>query len=134
LANPEIVTRTVRVVLRPDGIVITTNLPNQEHTLADAKTNMEAIGRLAGGIRVPLIVDSRIPANIANEAKKYYASADAAKFVTACAIIASGVLTRVVANLVIPRTKQNMPMKLFASEADAVSWLHSQPVESERRV
>jgi hypothetical protein len=103
--------------------VVTSNLPDLEHSLVDAKVNMEAIGRVSGGLRLPLLVDSRIPANITPEAKKYYAGEEAAKIVSACGILAAGVLTRVVANLIIPHTKQAMPMKLFNSENDAVHWL-----------
>jgi hypothetical protein len=129
LSAPEIVTRTVRVRLRPDGIVVTTNLPDLEHTLVDAKTNIEAIYRIAGSVRTPVIVDSRVAATLTTEARKYYASQDAARYLTATAVVANSVLQRVVANLVIPHTKQYMPMKLFASEEDAVVWLRSLPRE-----
>ena len=108
--------------MRHDGIVVTTNVPGKEHTLADARANMEAIKQVSGGVRRPLCVDGT-NASISPEAKKYYASEDAARHVTAAAIVANGMLGRVVANLVIPHTKQAMPMKLFATEDEAVVWL-----------
>ena len=88
-----------------------------------------SIAHFALRSRTPVIVDSRVAATLTTEARKYYASQDAARYLTATAVVANSVLQRVVANLVIPHTKQYMPMKLFASEEDAVVWLRSLPRE-----
>jgi hypothetical protein len=103
---------------------VTSNLsPDVEHTLADAEENVRAVAQLAADRRVPLYVDSTIPAVLAPEARKYYVSAESARHVTAVAVVADSVLGRIVANLTIPRLKQPVPMKLFANEAEALAWL-----------
>ena len=119
----EITTRTTRMYMRPDGIVVSANFPNTgEQTLADAKENIRALATVAGGARVPLYLDSTAP--MTGEAQKYYLSAESHRHCIAVAIAAGNVLSRVLANLFIPIQRQPVPMRLFGTEAEALAWLH----------
>ena len=129
----EISTRTARLYMRPDGIVVSANLPNVgEQTLADAKENIRAVAALNGGERVPLYIDSTAPTSIAADARKYYLSEESSRTVSAVAIVAGNMLSRVVANLLIPVQRQPVPMQLFATEAEAFAWLQRSRVVAKR--
>jgi hypothetical protein len=120
----EISTRTARLYMRPDGIVVSANRPNVgEQTLADAMENIRAVAALSGGARVPLYIDSTAPTSIAADARKYYLSEESSRHVSAVAIVAGNVLSRVIANLLIPVQRQPVPMQLFATEREALEWL-----------
>jgi hypothetical protein len=116
----EITTRVARLYMRPDGIVVAANFPNVgEQTLADAKENIRAVAALAGNTRVPFYIQGIGP--IAADARKYYLSS--AQHFLAAAIVADNVLSRVMANLFIPVQRLPIPMKLFATEEEALAWL-----------
>jgi hypothetical protein len=127
----EINTRTTRMYVRPDGIVVSANFPNAgEQTLADAKENIRALATLAGGARVPLYLDSTAP--MTSEAQKYYLSAESHRHCVAVAIVAISAFSRVLANLFIPIQRQPVPMRLFATEAEALAWLHQMKAGSKK--
>lgn len=118
-----IVTQTGEVWLGEDGVLRIEITNPREHTLADAKENAEA-GRLAGGgVRRPLLSKVVTPAPMTNEARAYYASEEAARGLTALAMVTTSVLGRIVANLLMGLSTTPIPMKLFSSEEAALSWL-----------
>ena len=121
MAPSEIRTRTARLYMRPDGIVVSSNFLNAgEQKLIDAKENIQALVTLAGSGRVPLYLDT--PAPMEEKARKYYLSS--AQHLLAAAMLASDMFSRVLANLLIPFQGAPVPMKLFATEEGAIAWLH----------
>jgi len=56
-------------------------------------------------------------------AHAYYTSEAAAHQITACAIVTSSVLGRVIGNLMIGMSKTNLPLKLFDTAEAAEQWL-----------
>ncbi len=122
--DSEIITRTSRVYLRPDGIAVIANMhANRQQSLADAQENVRAIAAVAHGACVPLFVDTTLPTRLTPDASRYYIGAESARNVRAVAIVADSVLGRVVANLMIPRQNQPVPMRLFATREEALEWL-----------
>ena len=118
-----IVTQTGEVWLGDDGILRIEITNPREHTLADAKENAEAGRRAGGGTRRPLLSKVVTPGPMTNEARAYYASEEAARGLTALAIVTTSVLGRIVANFLRGLSTTPIPMKLFSSEQAALSWL-----------
>ena len=59
------------------------------------------------------------------EARSYYASDDAARALTALAMVTNSVLGRIVANLLIGLNSTPVPMRLFSSEEAGLEWIRS---------
>jgi hypothetical protein len=119
----ETVTRTQRIFLRPDGIVQCVNISGDQQALEHAQENVRAVAMIGGGVRRPLFVDTTIPAPLSREGQAYYTSPDVAKVVTAVAIVAANVVGRVIGNVFLGFQRSEVPVRLFANEAEAVRWL-----------
>ena len=126
-ADNVLTTRTQRITLRPDGVILTQNLNSEEQSATDARANIDASARVSGGVRRPLLVDTTIPAPLSKEAQDFYTSADAAKVVTAVAIIVKNWVGRLIGNFVIGRRHRDVPMRLFENQAEALKWLKDYP-------
>jgi hypothetical protein len=118
-----IVTQTGEVWLGDDGILRIDITNPREHTLADAMENAEAARRVGGGVRRPLLSRVVAPGPMTNEARAYYASEDAARGLTALAMVTTSVLGRIVANLLMGLSSTPIPMRLFSNEQAALAWL-----------
>src|SRR6478609_1541938 len=120
-----IVTQTGEVWLGEDGIIRIEIRNPREHTLPDAVENVEAVRRAGGGVRRPLLSRVAAPGPMTNDARAYYASADAARAITALAMVTTSVLGRIVANLLIGLNSTPIPMRLFGSEHAGLAWLRA---------
>ena len=118
-----IVTETGEVWLGDDGVIRIEIRNPREHTLRDATENVEAVRRAGGGVRRPLLSRVAAPGPMTNEAREYYASAEAARAITALAMVTNSILGRIVANLLIGLNATPIPMRLFASETAGLVWL-----------
>lgn len=118
-----IVTQTGEVWLGEDGILRIEITNPREHTLADARENAEAGRRVGAGVRRPLLAKVVTPGPMTNEARAFYASEEAARGLTALAMVTTSVLGRIVANLLMGLSTTPIPMRLFSSEQAALSWL-----------
>jgi hypothetical protein len=128
-----IVTQTGEVWLGDDGIIRIEIRNPREHTLADAIENAEAGRSVGGGVRRPLLSKVLAPGPMTNEARAYYASEEAARGLTALAMVTSSVLGRIVANLLMGLNTTPVPMRLFNTEAAALVWLRGLEVNSMKR-
>jgi hypothetical protein len=118
-----IVTQTGEVWLAADGIIRIEMRNPREHTLQDAVESVDAVRRVGGGVRRPLVSRIAAPGPMTNEARAYYASEEAARAITALAMVTNAVLGRIVANLLIGLSTTPIPMRLFSSENDALHWI-----------
>jgi hypothetical protein len=118
-----IVTQTAEVWLSDDGMIRIDVTNPREHTLADAIENAEAGRRVGGGVRRPLLARVLSPGPMTNEARAYYASEEAARGLTALAMVTTSVLGRIVANLLMGLSSTPIPMRLFSNEQAALMWL-----------
>jgi len=112
-----------RLWLREDGIVHAVTKPGAEMTLADAREQIAAIGKIGRGKGLPLLVDFKNIKSQDRGARTYFAGEEAAKAVTACAILLSSPLSRVIGNFYMGLNKPVTPTKLFTSESKAIEWL-----------
>jgi len=112
-----------RLWLREDGIVHVVTKPGAEQTLADARDQIAAIGRIGRGKGLPVLVDFKNLKSQDRGARTYFAGKETAEAVTACAILISSPLSRVIGNFYMGLNKPVAPTKLFTSESDAIEWL-----------
>ena len=119
-------TRTSRIQLRDDGIVVSTHSPNNRQTRADAQENVRAMKALCDSIGVakcPLLVDMRHNRDLTTAARDYYSSEEALGCICATALLTDSSLSRIMANLFIRLSRSHEPILMFTSEERALTWL-----------
>lgn len=121
----EILTRTERIWLQ-DDVVRCVVLPTASHTLADARENDDAVASLAGGRRLPMLLDTRASRGLDRDARLYYVRPEAARRLAALAMLIDSQIGRILGNFFMTVNKPPFPLRLFTSEADALTWLKGQ--------
>jgi hypothetical protein len=116
-------TATAQIWLEENGIVHLEPLARREQGLNDAIENVNGVRETAAGVRRPLLVHFQQAAAQTPECRAHYTSAAAAQHITACAIVTSSVLGRVIGNLMIGMSKTNLPLRLFDTIEAAEKWL-----------
>lgn len=112
---------TFRMWLRPDGIVQLAWIPRAEMTLEDAVAATEAMFRLTGGRRSPLLVDTRDIGQMDRAARLEFARRG--DLVAAVVLVVGTPLSRMLGNFFIAVSKPMAPTRLFDDEAAAIAWL-----------
>ena len=110
-----------RMWLRPDGIVSMMFVPRIATDLADALAAIEAMTRLTGGRRSPLLVNLHGSSPQDRPARAEFARRD--DVVSAVAVIVDAPLSRMLGNFYLTVSKPIAPTRLFDDEASAVAWL-----------
>ena len=118
-----ITTRTQKIWLGDDGIVRYESHPGSEESLEDAQENVKAGASLSGGMKRPILINSRGIKSLRREARMYYAGEENAKHTIAAAIVISSPVARVIANFFMGLNKTKFPTRLFTSEEMAIAWL-----------
>ncbi len=106
-----------------EGIMRQVALPVSEHTLADAKENVEVAAKIVKGKKVPGLIDIREVKSISREARMHYAGDENAKVLNAVAMLVDSPVSRIIGNFFIGLNKAPFPCKLFSSESAAIEWL-----------
>ena len=123
MAIEVIETRSQRIWMGEDGIMRFVALPVPEHTLDDAKENVEIAAKICKGKKVPGLVDIREVKSVSREARMHYAGDENAKVLSAVAILVDSPISRIIGNFFIGLNKAPFPCKLFSSESAAIEWL-----------
>jgi hypothetical protein len=110
-----------RMWLRPDGIVHLVVAPRTRVLLEDAAAVVEAMARLTGGRRTPLLVNLMGAGPQDRAARTEFVRRN--DLVSAAALIVDTPLSRMVGNLAISASKPTTPTRLFDNEASALGWL-----------
>ena len=116
-------TRVARVWRRSEGVVQIATSNSSAQTLDDAKANIAAAARLARGERVPVVIDMTIAASQDADCRAYYGSEEAARQVSAIAIVTPSAFSRVTGNFLLAMNSAALPMKMFGDVLAAVEWL-----------
>lgn len=116
-------TRTQVITLGADGILRCRVKATGDHTLADAVENIQASASLAGGVRVPTLLDARAARKIDREAREYYAGPENAKVTLGTAMVVGSPVGRIIGNFLIQVNRPTFPIRLFSDEAEGVRWL-----------
>jgi len=118
-------TRTARLWIGSDGILKSVIKEGTDEVLEDAKANMEAGLRLAAGREMPMLVDMTGMRSITRPARRYYADPGPdIRYAKAIALVGGSPVSRAIGNFAIGLSKPKSPLKMFATEAEAVAWLH----------
>jgi len=110
-----------RMWLRPDGIVQVVWVPRTTVLLEDATSTLDAMVRLTGGRRSPLLVDMRDTGPQDRRTRAEWTSRTGLQ--SAVALIVGTPLSRMLGNLLLMITRPQFPVRLFENEASAVAWL-----------
>ena len=127
-ARGVIETRTERLWLHPEGYVLAEVRPGLVANLDDAVINVEAVGQLAAGRRLPLLLDMRAHATSATrECRDYYAGAEAQVVNLAVAMLVRSNISRILGNFFLGLNKTRFPFRMFSDVDEALAWLRSFP-------
>lgn len=91
--------------------------------LNDAVLAVEAMGKLGGGKKYPVLIDSGEFATIDREVRIFSASQESNLFTIADAIAYYSLAQKLVANFYIHHDKPTVPTKAFSNKAEAIAWL-----------
>ncbi len=123
MASEVIETRSLRIWMGEDGIMRQVTLPVPEHTLDDAKENVEIAAKICKGKKVPGLIDIREVKSASREARMYFTGDESAKVLNAAAMLVDSPVSRIIGNFFIGLNKAPFPCKLFSSESAAIEWL-----------
>lgn len=119
-----VTTSTSRIWLdETDGIVHLEPRARRKEELADAIENVNAVFAVSGRVRRPLLVHFQSAVALSPECRAYYTSAEAARSVTAIAIVTSSTMGRIIGNLMIGMHPAQVPSRLFDDVEGATEWL-----------
>jgi len=124
----EIKTSTSHISVDDDGLVRAVLLPGADETLETARANMAAVREVVpNGSRSRFLIDYRAARSMSREARTYYAGPETAEVQTGVAILVESPLSRALGNFFIGFNKPLVPLRLFSSEEEALSWLRTLP-------
>lgn len=122
-ALEEIQTRSAAFRLGEDGILRGRAIPIEDHTIEDARRNVDAARIAAAGRRCPLLLDLREATAIDRESRAYYSGPRSAEVNSACAFLVGSPLSRVIGNFFLGFQRPAFPLQLFTDEQAALEWL-----------
>jgi hypothetical protein len=104
------------------GLIRVVYRPGMDVTPDDAKEDLAAIEKLAGGRKTPLLVDLRSVRSVARDARNHFAGEDAERMVHAVAFLVDSSISKVIGNFFIGLNKPPYAAQLFTSEEPALEW------------
>lgn len=115
------------VSLDPEGLVRLCWAPGVKISGELAREAVEAVGRVCGGQRRPMLVDMTATGELTRAARVVFAQESAA---SAIALLGRSAVDRVIANFALGVSPVPVPTRFFTSESVAMAWLRD--VGSER--
>jgi hypothetical protein len=119
----EIATSVCRFRLDLEGLVLATMVEGARFEPEDARAAVAATWRIAGERRRPVLVDSRGVRHQSREARAYFAGPEAAKRVSAVAVVVGSPVSRMIGSFFLRTSDHRIPTRLFDDEAPAREWL-----------
>ena len=123
MENEAVITKTARFRLWEDGIIRGIILSEDEHILAHAEENSEAVTKVSNGMRCPLYMDISRCKSVTRDARAHYAKGDAGNRLTACALLVGSYVSKIIGNFFLSISKPIYPTRLFTNEAESIEWL-----------
>jgi hypothetical protein len=117
-------TRTARIGLNEDGLLIVRINDGAEQSLADAKENLAVAVAETQGRRRPLLIDIRGARGLEPEARHHYSGqtlVDA--FLVMALLVEANPFGRMMGNVYLRIARPGIPTQLFADEVRAMEWL-----------
>jgi len=116
-------TQTAKIWLDDEGIINLVIKGKQQEGLKNSQENWEAVNRIRQGKVRPIFVDIRNVKFIDQEGRKFYAREEGKDLVNAVAFMVDSPLSRIIGSLFIGLNRLPVPVRLFASEEQALAWL-----------
>lgn len=126
MSDEEVITTRTQEIRLDRGIIVSRTLPGVETSLEDAMENGAANLRLAGGKKLPFLIDISEAGRISREARQYYARSEGAKTsILASALVTRTKTSRVLGSFFIGLNKPDAPIRLFEDADQARAWLET---------
>ena len=117
-------TKTARIALNEEGILIVRIKSGARQSLADAIENLAMAVSETRGKRRPLLVDIRQAQPLDTDARHHYSGQTLIERFTALGLLVEGSpFGRMMGNVYLGVARPGIPTRLFADEAQAVDWL-----------
>lgn len=113
-----------RVWLGSDGVIRVETAPGITIDAEEARQQVAACNELARGARsrVGLLVTAST-AKITQKAQEVYAAPENAEFLSALAVVATSMVARITVNFIFAMSRDALPRRLVASEAEGLAWI-----------
>jgi hypothetical protein len=126
VAGRESSTRICSFRLEPDGYVRATMHDGVTFELADAMEAVAVTWQVAGERPRGVLVDMRGLRSQSREAREYFVSDEAARRMTAVALLVGSPVSRIVGSFFLRMGTHRVPTRLFSDETAAERWLMEQ--------
>ncbi len=118
-------TRTARINLTDEGLLIVRVNNGASQSLADAKENLAAAVLETGGRRRPLLIDIRTAQPLDADARHHYSGQTLVERFSALALVVeASPFGRMMGNVYLRIARPGIPTQLFTDDARAVEWLN----------
>jgi hypothetical protein len=111
------------VSLLDEGIIHIHLQAGAEIELSDAILIVEAMGKIGGGKKYPVLIDAGEFTSIDKEVRIFSASMESNLYTVADAIAYYSLAQRLIANFYIQHNKPTVPTQAFPTKEEAVNWL-----------
>jgi hypothetical protein len=115
--------KKITVSMLKEGILYLHLKAGSEIELADAVLAIEAMGKLGGGKKYPVLIDAGEFASVDKEVRIFSASPESNIYTVADAIAYISVAQKLIADFYIKYNKPVVPTKAFPTKNEAMSWL-----------
>ncbi len=118
-------TKTARIGLTDEGLLIVRINDGAHQSLADAKENLAAAVAETGGTRRPILIDIRTAQPLDADARHHYSGQTLVDRFSALALLVdASPFGRMMGNVYLRIARPGIPTQLFAEETKAVEWLN----------
>jgi hypothetical protein len=119
-------TKTARIALNDQGLLIVRVKDGAHQSLADAKENLALAVSETQGERRPLLIDIRKAQPLEADARHHYSGQTLVdRFSALALLIESSPFGRMMGNVYLRIAQPGIPTQLFSDEARALEWLNA---------
>jgi len=120
-------TKTARIALNDQGLLIVRIKDGAYQSLADAKVNLALAVSETRGERRPLLIDIRKAQPLEADARHHYSGQTLVERFSALALLIEGSpFGRMMGNVYLRIARPGIPTQLFSDEGRALEWLSTQ--------
>ena len=117
-------TKTARIALNSEGLLIVRINDGACQSLDDARENLAVAIAETGGARRPLLIDIRAAKPLDADARHHYSGQTLVDGFSALALLVeASPFGRMMGNVYLRVARPGIPTQLFAEEAKAITWL-----------
>ena len=118
-----IATKKGQACIEEHGILVQTYKENTDLTFEDAQADFESYSKLCEECKLPVLIDMENVKSVEREARAFYSSEQATKYITAAALLITNPVNRIIGNFYMGLNKTAFPFRLFTEKEKAIQWL-----------